>query len=221
MRRSNAARSALLLLLFTHAGVAAVSHSHTDDVDPMIGTDGGGQTTPNVGVPFGMTQWTPATRNGEVRLRAPYYYKDTELVGLRGSHFLSGSGTKDYGSFQHLAGMGEPDLSRGYLSTRLDHRLEESHPYLYKVTLPESGIRVSMTGTTRCGLLRFQFSRTDQRNGGHVDRGHPAAPIGAEDEQRQNTDETERVYFRGPFHRGEIIRVIGAKKSDRGDEVER
>ena len=157
---SNAARSALLLLLFTQAGVAAVSHSHADDVDPMIGTDGGGQTTPNVGVPFGMTQWTPATRNGEVRLRAPYYYKDTELVGLRGSHFLSGSGTKDYGSFQLLAGMGAPDLSKGYLSTRLDHHLEESHPYLYKVTLPESGIQVSMTGTTRCGLLRFQFTRT-------------------------------------------------------------
>jgi hypothetical protein len=39
-----------------------------------------------------------------------------EIVGFRRSHFRSGSGTKDYGSFQLLAGMDQPNLSKEYLA---------------------------------------------------------------------------------------------------------
>lgn len=152
--------AAITLVALGTLSLNASTHLPVEEVDPIIGTAGDGQTTPNVGVPFGMTQWTPATRNGEVRRLAPYYYNDKELVGLRGSHFLSGSGTKDYGSFQLLAGMGKPDVSRGYPSARLDHSLEVSHPYLYEIALPDSGVSASMTGTTRCGLIRFRFNKT-------------------------------------------------------------
>lgn len=149
----------LLQLGVVHGFAKTPSTSLTRWVDPLIGTAGGGQTTPNVGVPFGMTQWTPATRNGEVRLRAPYYYKDSQIVGLRGTHFLSGSGTKDYGSFQMLAGMGKPDFSRGYLAESLDHSQEHAGPSEYRITLA-SGVEIAMTGTARCGFIRFRFLKS-------------------------------------------------------------
>ena len=75
-------------------------------VNPLIGTAADGKTFPAVGVPFGMTQWTPATRTSEEKGVVPYLYTDHIFRGLRGSHFLSGSATQDYGSFQLLAGTG-------------------------------------------------------------------------------------------------------------------
>src|SRR6478672_3045707 len=53
-------------------------------------------TIPAVGLPFGMTQWTPQTRNTENKCIAPYYYTDSLINGFRGSHWLSGSCTQDY-----------------------------------------------------------------------------------------------------------------------------
>jgi len=67
-------------------------------VDPRIGTSNEGQTYPVVGVPFGMTGWTPETRGTEAKCVSPYYYDDTKITGFRGSHWLSGSCTQDYGT---------------------------------------------------------------------------------------------------------------------------
>ena len=69
-----------------------------DLVDPLIGTAHDGQTFPGVGVPFGMTQWTPQTQDGEAKCVAPYYFKDDRIQGFRGTHSWSGSCTQDYGS---------------------------------------------------------------------------------------------------------------------------
>src|SRR3954467_12144740 len=55
-------------------------------------------TIPAVTMPFGMTQWTPQTRMSEKKCLPPYYYRDTLFSGIRGSHWLSGSCTQDYGS---------------------------------------------------------------------------------------------------------------------------
>jgi predicted alpha-1,2-mannosidase len=146
-------------LLLLGSASASATQSPLASVDPLIGTAHEGQTSPNVGVPYGMTQWTPATRNGEVRTRAPYYYADHEIVGFRGSHFMSGSGTKDYGSFQLLAGMNQPDLSRGYLAYPFAHAEEQATPSSYRLRLPSAGVSVAMTATTRCGLLSFRFAK--------------------------------------------------------------
>ncbi|HEX8315564.1 MAG TPA: hypothetical protein VF609_11250, partial [Flavisolibacter sp.] len=40
-------------------------------------------TIPAVGLPFGMTQWTPQTRTTEVKCQPPYYYNDSLLSGFR------------------------------------------------------------------------------------------------------------------------------------------
>ena len=149
----------LWLAPFASFATGATSKAPLASVDPLIGTAGNGQTSPNVGVPYGMTQWTPATRNGEARVRAPYYFADHEIVGLRASHFMSGSGTKDYGSFQLLAGTGQPDLSRGYLAYPFSHKDERATPSSYRLHLPDAGVIADMTGTARCGIMRFRFAK--------------------------------------------------------------
>lgn len=134
-----------------------------DLVDPLVGTANEGQTYPGVGVPFGMTQWTPATRDTESKGVVPYYYADRDFAGIRGSHFLSGSAMQDYGSFQLLAGGGSFRWQGHAPSSRFSHSAEHASPYLYQVELPDLGVVASATGTTRCGMLRFVF-----RNGGPV-----------------------------------------------------
>ncbi|MFY7839998.1 MAG: hypothetical protein ACOVP7_06960, partial [Lacibacter sp.] len=63
------------------------------------GSEKNANTIPAVTLPFAMTQWTAQTRQTENKCVPPYFYKDSLLTGFRGSHWLSGSCTQDYGSF--------------------------------------------------------------------------------------------------------------------------
>jgi predicted alpha-1,2-mannosidase len=133
--------------------------SVVDQVNPMIGTASGGQTFPAAGVPFGMTQWTPQTRDGEKKCVAPYYIADHRIQGFRGSHFMSGSCTQDYGSVTLMPMTGQLKLGAAERSSAFSHAREKSAPYRYAVRLADYGIQASVTGTSRAGLLRFQFDR--------------------------------------------------------------
>jgi len=145
----------LFFILFLPA--TALCQNLADLVNPLVGTAADGQTYPGVGVPFAMTQWTPATRDVESKGVAPYYYTDQFFRGIRGSHFLSGSAMQDYGSFQFLAGVGEFPWRGHPPVARLNHDAERATPYLYQVELSDLRTTASVTGTTRCGLLRFRF----------------------------------------------------------------
>ena len=131
--------------------------SPADSVNPLVGTANEGNTFPGVGVPFGMTAWTPATNSTEKKGAIPYIYKTGRIVGFRGSHFLSGSATQDYGSFDLLAGSGAFPQDDAARSSAFSHAEEHSHPYRYDVTLPDLKVRASVTATARCGLLSFTF----------------------------------------------------------------
>ncbi|MEO6802313.1 MAG: GH92 family glycosyl hydrolase [Granulicella sp.] len=137
---------------------AAAQTRPADLVNPLDGTANEGQTFPAAGVPFAMTQWTPATREGQRKSLVPYYYEDSQFRGFRGSHFLSGSATQDYGSVQILMGQGTPELVTAAPSLPFSHADEHSTPYLYTVSLLSVGIQASITGTARCGILRLQFA---------------------------------------------------------------
>jgi predicted alpha-1,2-mannosidase len=106
-----------------------------------------------------MTQWTPATQDTESKSVAPYYYADQTFHGIRGSHYPSGSAMQDYGSFQLLAGSDVFPWQGHVPTSRFSHDTEHATPYLYKVELPDLGVTASVTGTLRCGLLRFAFHR--------------------------------------------------------------
>jgi hypothetical protein len=80
-------------LIGTAPTKAASALRHSDP-----GSEESGQTSPAVGCPFGMTQWTSETRATEFKCIAPYYYNDKYITGFRGSHWMSGGCTQDYGS---------------------------------------------------------------------------------------------------------------------------
>lgn len=106
-----------------------------------------------------MTQWTPQTVDGSAKCVAPYYSADTRIQGFRGSHFLSGSCTQDYGSMTIMPISGSLKLGAEERSSSFDRGTESMTPYRYAVTLSDYGIEAQMTGTTRAGFMSFRFDR--------------------------------------------------------------
>ena len=149
----------VLLSLFAPVAHASSTPAPVDQVNPMIGTAGGGQTYPAAGVPFGMTQWAPQTREGEQKCVAPYYFADSRIQGFRGSHFPSGSCTQDYGSVTLMPVSGTLRLEAKERASAFTHGEEQAAPFRYTVTLTDYGIQAEMTATSHAGLLRFVFER--------------------------------------------------------------
>ena len=146
----------VILAAAAHAAVPA------DLVNPLIGTAGDGETFPATGVPFGMTQWTPQTRDGEAKCIGPYYEKDTRIQGFRGSHFLSGGCAQDYGSFTIMPTTGVLKFSPTERASAFRHLAETAKPYRYDVTLEDSGVRASMAATSRSAILSFRYPASAQ-----------------------------------------------------------
>ncbi|MEO6521967.1 MAG: GH92 family glycosyl hydrolase [Mucilaginibacter sp.] len=116
-------------------------------------------TIPAVTVPFGMTQWTAQTQPGETKCIPPYYYKDDQFSGLRGSHWISGSCMQDYGSFTVMPITGKLK-TRGYAAT-FDHADEIAAPNLYQINLKQYQLKAAVTATERCGMMQFTMDKTD------------------------------------------------------------
>jgi predicted alpha-1,2-mannosidase len=148
----------MMFLLLVVVGPARSQTSPVDLVNVMIGTAGEGQTYPSAGVPFAMTQWTPQTRAGEKKCVAPYYASDTRIQGFRGSHFLTGSCTQDYGSFTVMPLPNDRTLDAEERSSSFTRTSEHATPYDYSVDLADSHIHAEVTGTLRAGMMRFRFA---------------------------------------------------------------
>jgi len=162
-------------ILFFIIPLATLAQSPIQFIDPLIGTapattesarkhsEAGselkGQTFPGVGQPFGMTQWTPETRTTEDKCISPYYYNDKYITGFRGSHWMSGSCTQDYGSVTVMPfSTAHIDTLKGIPSSRFSHQNETATPAYYRVMLENFDIQAELTGTIRSGMLRFAFS---------------------------------------------------------------
>jgi predicted alpha-1,2-mannosidase len=143
-------------------------------VDPLVGTAPAttesarkhseasselkGQTFPTVGRPFGMTQWTPETRRTELKCISPYYYTDKYITGFRGSHWMSGSCTQDYGSASIMPFTSQvPDTIKSPPSSRFSHKNETSSPAYYRLILDSYNISAEITGSVRSGMMRFTY----------------------------------------------------------------
>ena len=125
-------------------------------------TEAFGHVTPAVSTPFGMTQWTPQTRDTEKKCLSPYYYNDTKIQGFRGSHWLSGSCVQDYGSFTIMPTTGYLRTFASERATMLMHESETSTPAYYSCMLQEYMTFVEMTGTARAGFFKFSYLKKDQ-----------------------------------------------------------
>ncbi len=141
-------------------------------VDPLIGTAASttisaqtfgegtellANTYPVVGVPHGLTNWTPQTRDSERKCLSPYYYSDTLLQGFRASRWMDGSCTQDYGSVTLMPVTGTLNCSPEARTSSFRHEKEISTPAYYSVYLDDYKIAAEMTGLCYTGLFRFRF----------------------------------------------------------------
>jgi predicted alpha-1,2-mannosidase len=129
------------------------------------GTELNAQVQPSVTVPFGMTNFTPQTHNSETKCLSSYYYKDSVITGFRGSHWLSGSCTQEYGSMAVMPEAGELIFHPEERGSSFTHSKEIATPNYYKVFLEKYNITAELTATTRCGLLRFTYDKPGE---GHI-----------------------------------------------------
>lgn len=132
--------------------VAALKHSEA-------GSEKNANTIPSVTLPFAMTQWTPQTRQGESKCVPPYFYGDTLLTGFRGSHWLNGSCTQDYGSFTVMPVLGKLRTTPDAYAISFSHEQEFTSPNYYQLSTPD--FKVAMTPTLRCGFMQFTMQRDD------------------------------------------------------------
>ncbi|OJV16832.1 MAG: alpha-mannosidase [Dyadobacter sp. 50-39] len=121
-----------------------------------------GQTIPAVGVPNGMTQWTPQTRATETKCIAPFYYNDNKFQGFRGTHWLNGSCVQDYGSVTVMPLSGELIPNPEGRASVFSHDKEQSTPEHYSVWLQDHQINAEVTALARTAMMRFKFDSGDE-----------------------------------------------------------
>lgn len=168
--------SVALVMLLCNSACQKKDNNLIRFVNPLIGTgksasmagtsyDQGpgawGQVIPAVSTPFGMTQWTPQTNDTENKCVAPYYYDAKKIQGFRGTHWLGGSCTQDYGSFTIMPITGYLRTFASERATTFIHDNEISTPAYYSCMLEAYTTFVEMTGTARSGFFKFSYLKKD------------------------------------------------------------
>jgi predicted alpha-1,2-mannosidase len=164
----------IFLSLVPGAGAQTRGFDAARYVDPFVGTadsplpdylggNASGNTFPGATLPFGMVQFSPDTLNGfGPEDRGSYVYKDTAVRGFSLTH-LSGPGCPVFGDvpFMPFAGRVEksPAAAPNDYAAKFSHEKESAAPGFYEVAL-ESGIKVSLTATTRTGFAVFDFPKS-------------------------------------------------------------
>ena len=129
----------------------------TSLVDPFIGTGGHGHVFLGANVPFGLVQLGPTEPVRGWDWCSGYHYSDSVLVGFSMMH-LSGTGIGDLGDIS-LMPVGD-EVRR---TTVFSHRNERVRPGYYSLFIDESGILAELTATARCGMHKYTFPATQQR----------------------------------------------------------
>ncbi|MBV8833576.1 MAG: GH92 family glycosyl hydrolase [Acidobacteriaceae bacterium] len=135
-------------------------------VNPLIGTQksaiGYGGTMPFVTAPFGMTDWTPQTRQNKISITS-YNYDDGAISGFIGTH-QPAIWMGDYGYVTLMPQVGSLRTSPENRKLPFAHMNESASPDYYAVALSigENGmIRAEMTASERCAIFRFRFPKGD------------------------------------------------------------
>lgn len=133
-------------------------------VDPLIGSDnfkGNSEfagLAPFVTAPFGMTNFTPQTRENRIG-DISYMSKDTKITGFFASH-QPAIWMGDYGYVNVMPQPGETIRpSKDHRGLSFSHDDEVSTPYYYSVVMDKenSSIKGEITATERCAIYRFTF----------------------------------------------------------------
>ena len=156
-----------LAITASFAALLAGAQDNIRYVNPLVGTAkskiGYGGTMPFVTAPFGMTDWTPQTRQNKIS-RVSYEYSDTTITGFMGTH-QPAIWMGDFGYVTLMPQVGELRTSPDARSLPFSHKDEEAHPDYYAVTMDAGNgkqIRAEMTATERCALLLFHFPQGEK-----------------------------------------------------------
>src|SRR6201998_3694041 len=137
---------------------AEVKGDAVDHVNPYIGTGSGkigyGGTMPFVTPPFGMTDWTPQTRQNKLSV-VSYKYEDTTISGFIGTH-QPAIWMGDYGYVTLMPEIGELKTTPETRKLAFTHSDEIARPDYYSVWMDAGDakrIRAEMTATERCAYM--------------------------------------------------------------------
>jgi predicted alpha-1,2-mannosidase len=157
--------SALALLTVCSFSCLAAKNDAVSYVNPLIGTQrsaiGYGGTMPFVTAPFGMTDWTPQTRQNKISVTS-YNFDDTSISGFIGTH-QPAIWMGDYGYVTVIPQVGELRTTPESRKLGYSHRSETARPDYYRVSLDagaDGKIQAEMTATERCSIFRFTFPKT-------------------------------------------------------------
>ncbi len=158
-------RKLILLTFQIMTSLLVFSQLDTTDysqyADPLNGTKGlifyYGRTTPFVGPPFAMTKWSACTQPGRIG-RPIYQYLNKHITGFRATH-KPAMWMGDYGHVTLLPAVGAMTTDKLAQKLSYSHRNEIATPQYYslEVSQKEHKMKVEMTATSRCGILRFSY----------------------------------------------------------------
>jgi len=169
-----------LFSIFLLFSCKQINYNYIKYVNPLIGTnysttpsalkhqefanENKGQTFPAVGIPHAQTQWTPQTRATEQKCIAPYYYQDSTINGFRGSHWMSGSCTQDYGSVSLMPLGAEAIMDAEKRASVFSRGSETSTPAFYQVTLKRYDVTTQLTAANHSAILQFTFATAGKKH---------------------------------------------------------
>ncbi|MGC1421421.1 MAG: GH92 family glycosyl hydrolase [Terracidiphilus sp.] len=158
---NNLSAAIVLLAMGTATGLMAQNDA-VSYVNPLIGTQrsaiGYGGTMPFVTTPFGMTDWTPQTRQNKISITS-YNHDDTTISGFIGTH-QPAIWMGDYGYVTIIPQVGELRTTPESRKLGYSHASETARPDYYLVSLDAGSagkIRAEMTATERSAFFRFTF----------------------------------------------------------------
>ena len=138
-------------------------------VDPTDGTGTGPVSPGAVGefpgadVPFGMMQWSPDTWPDVAGTGGAYSWADSHISGFSLGH-LSGSGCPSYQDVPILPTVGAIGTDPASTLATFSHSDEQASPGRYRVALGSPAVTSELAVTTRTGLARFTFPRSNAAN---------------------------------------------------------
>ena len=157
----------LLILTIRSFACYAAPNDAVSYVNPLIGTQrsalGYGGTMPFVTTPFGMTDWTPQTRQNKISVTS-YNFDDTAISGFIGTH-QPAIWMGDYGYVTVIPQLGSLRTTPESRKLAYSHESETARPDYYRVSLDagaDGKIQTEMAATERCSIFRFTFSGAAQ-----------------------------------------------------------
>ena len=129
-------------------------------VDPLVGTQNGGNTTPGAQVPFGFISFGPDTTSDSGFTSG--YDPAAQIVGFSCTHESGTGGESKYGNFRTTPTVGSLS-ARNLLFAWTD---EHAEPGYYAVTLGQPGqqIRTELSATRLVAVSRYTFPAHAQAN---------------------------------------------------------